>query len=158
MKENRTQTLTFTSDLAQKPSIKLKISQNKWVKNPVAHPYKKLNCRKFKKIVKTNLSKKVYPKNLKIHLQDDLHSPLISMIFRSIIEPVRNVGFRDPHDLHLADAISCDFEKKTVKCQSVLDEKIVWEVPYDKLVIGVGALPNTFGVPGVEQYAYFLKV
>lgn len=24
-------------------------------------------------------------------------------------------------------------------------------------MIGVGALPNTFGVPGVEQHAFFLK-
>jgi NADH dehydrogenase FAD-containing subunit len=28
---------------------------------------------------------------------------------------------------------------------------------YDKLVIGVGAVNNTFRVPGVEQHAFFLK-
>ena len=33
-----------------------------------------------------------------------------------------------------------------------------YEVEYDKLVIGVGARPNTFGVPGVEEHAFFLKV
>uniref|UniRef100_A0A914ELN5 FAD/NAD(P)-binding domain-containing protein n=1 Tax=Acrobeloides nanus TaxID=290746 RepID=A0A914ELN5_9BILA len=77
--------------------------------------------------------------------------------FRSIIETVRNVGFRDPHDLHLAEAISCDFEKRIVKCQNALDKSITSEISYDNLVIGVGALPNTFNVPGVQEHAFFLK-
>ena len=80
------------------------------------------------------------------------------LFFSSIIETVRNVGFRDPHDLHLAEAISCDFEKRIVKCQNTLDKSITSEISYDNLVIGVGALPNTFNVPGVQEYAFFLKV
>lgn len=28
---------------------------------------------------------------------------------------------------------------------------------YDELVISVGALPNTFKIPGVEKYCFFLK-
>uniref|UniRef100_A0AC34F3K7 FAD/NAD(P)-binding domain-containing protein n=1 Tax=Panagrolaimus sp. ES5 TaxID=591445 RepID=A0AC34F3K7_9BILA len=77
--------------------------------------------------------------------------------FRSIIEPVRNTGFRDPHDFHIAEAISCDFEKRIVKCQNVLDKTITSEISYDKLVVGVGALPNSFNVPGVHEHAFFLK-
>jgi NADH dehydrogenase FAD-containing subunit len=30
-------------------------------------------------------------------------------------------------------------------------------VPYDRLVVAVGALPNTFGVPGVNENAMFMK-
>lgn len=31
------------------------------------------------------------------------------------------------------------------------------ELSYDKLVIAVGAQPNTFGIPGVQENALFLK-
>jgi NADH:ubiquinone reductase (non-electrogenic) len=31
------------------------------------------------------------------------------------------------------------------------------ELSYDKLVIAVGAQPNTFGIPGVQEHALFLK-
>ncbi|GAB6030201.1 hypothetical protein CHUAL_005877 [Chamberlinius hualienensis] len=47
--------------------------------------------------------------------------------FRSIIEPIRN----DPN--------------KT------------YDINYDYLIIGVGAVSNTLGVPGVQQHAFFLK-
>uniref|UniRef100_A0A914CDR5 FAD/NAD(P)-binding domain-containing protein n=1 Tax=Acrobeloides nanus TaxID=290746 RepID=A0A914CDR5_9BILA len=77
--------------------------------------------------------------------------------FRSIIEPVRNVGFTNSHDFHLAEALNCDFEKQIVTVQSSLDKNMVWDIPYDKLVIGVGSLPNTFNVPGVKENAFFLK-
>ena len=71
---------------------------------------------------------------------------------------MRNLGFRNPHDLHIDEAISCDFENQVVKCKSMLDKSATSEVKYDKLVIGVGALPNTFNVPGVRENAFFLKV
>eukprot|EP00961_Rhodomonas_salina_P112482 1513525-Rhodomonas_salina.1 len=32
-----------------------------------------------------------------------------------------------------------------------------FEVPYDHLVVGVGASVNTFGIPGVKEHCYFLK-
>ena len=31
------------------------------------------------------------------------------------------------------------------------------ELSYDKLVIAVGAQPNTFGIPGVQAHGLFLK-
>ena len=39
----------------------------------------------------------------------------------------------------------------------VTSENPVFEVPYDYLVVGVGARSNTFGTPGVEENAHFLK-
>ena len=78
--------------------------------------------------------------------------------FRSIIEPVRNTGFRDEHHFHLSHAVGLDVDRKRVRCASVLDPSVEYEVAYDKLVIGVGAVANDFNVPGVKEHAFFLKV
>ena len=78
--------------------------------------------------------------------------------FRSIIEPVRNTGFRDEHDFHLSYATGLDVEKKVVRCESALHQGSTYQVPYDKLVIGVGAVSNDFGISGVKDHAFFLKV
>jgi NADH:ubiquinone reductase (non-electrogenic) len=44
-------------------------------------------------------------------------------------------------------------------CKSVLTETAAeYPVEYDKLIIGVGALSNTFNVPGVRKHCFFLKV
>ena len=51
-----------------------------------------------------------------------------------------------------------DLEGKVVKCVSVLDPGVVYDVPYDKLVIGIGAVSNDFKIPGVKEHAFFLKV
>ena len=48
--------------------------------------------------------------------------------------------------------------QKTVRCISALDKTVRYPVPYDVLVLGVGAMSNTFGVPGVKENALFLKV
>ncbi|XP_072035082.1 probable NADH dehydrogenase [Amphiura filiformis] len=77
--------------------------------------------------------------------------------FRSIIEPVRNVGFRQSDHFHLSQAVSLDMDRKVLKCQSVIDEKMTYDISYDKLVIGVGSMSNTFGVPGVGKHTFFLK-
>ena len=76
--------------------------------------------------------------------------------FRSIIEPVRNTKFRDDHHFQLAEAIELHADKHIVVCESVLNNK-KYEISYDKLAIAVGAKSNTFNVPGVEKYAFFLK-
>ncbi|KAL5017674.1 hypothetical protein ScPMuIL_007263 [Solemya velum] len=77
--------------------------------------------------------------------------------FRSIIEPVRNTGFRRTDHFHLSRACGLDPEKKILSCESVLRPSLTYYLKYDKLVIGVGALSNTFGVPGVEEHAFYLK-
>lgn len=77
--------------------------------------------------------------------------------FRSIIEPVRNSNFRRSKDYHFASAVDVDPHRKTLLCKSEVDESIQYELEYDKLVIGVGAVSNTFGVPGVMENAFFLK-
>ena len=80
------------------------------------------------------------------------------MEFRSIVEPIRNTGFRDEHHFHLSHASGLDTNKQVVECTSALDSSIKYTVPYDDLVIGVGAVSNTFGIEGVEENALYLKV
>ncbi|KAK3596266.1 hypothetical protein CHS0354_038884 [Potamilus streckersoni] len=77
--------------------------------------------------------------------------------FRSIIEPVRNQGFRQTDHFNLSWAESLDFSRQILHCHSALKPDLKYELSYDKIVIGVGALNNTFGVPGVHEYAIFLK-
>ena len=76
--------------------------------------------------------------------------------FRSIIEPIRNTGFRDEHHFHLAEAVELRPDEHTIVCKSALNDDR-YNLKYDKLVIGVGAVSNTFGVPGVYEHAFFLK-
>jgi len=78
--------------------------------------------------------------------------------FRSIIEPIRNHGFRDERHFHLSRAVRLDMQGRTISCQSELDPTRQYDLFYDRLVIAVGALSNTFGIPGVEKHAFFLKV
>ena len=88
------------------------------------------------------------------------HTPSFDALFcfRSIIEPVRNTGFRDSAHFHLSYATDVDLANKSLKVTSVLRPSLSYTISYDKLVIGVGALSSTFGVPGVEEHAFFLKV
>ncbi|EDO37174.1 predicted protein [Nematostella vectensis] len=76
--------------------------------------------------------------------------------FRSIIEPVRNTGFRDEHHFQVAEAVKLNVDSHSIQCKSTLNGQL-FDIIYDKLVIGVGAVSNTFGVPGVYEHAYFLK-
>ena len=77
--------------------------------------------------------------------------------FRSIIEPVRNTVFRQSDHFHLSHAINLDTNCKKLSCQSLLKQDHKYDLSYDRLAIGVGALSNTFGVPGVEEHAFYLK-
>jgi NADH:ubiquinone reductase (non-electrogenic) len=74
--------------------------------------------------------------------------------FRSIIEPIRHArqGLRFYH----AEAEEVDLRRKILHCVGAAAAD-PFDVPYDILVIAVGAVSNTFGVPGVATYARFLK-
>lgn len=73
---------------------------------------------------------------------------------RSIIEPIRTTSPRARY-VH-ASCVSVDTEAGTVTCRDATDG-YVFGLPYDALVVAVGAVSNTFGVPGVEEHALFLK-
>ncbi|SPO06814.1 probable pyridine nucleotide-disulphide oxidoreductase [Cephalotrichum gorgonifer] len=103
-----------------------------------------------------------------------------SLDFSHIVEPVRDPG--QHVDFLQAAARSVDFAKKTLLCESTVvrsgvttteprdgDEKVpdvaprpwergkTFEVPYDKLVIAVGAVSRTFDTPGVRENAMFFR-
>ncbi|KAG9287047.1 hypothetical protein G9A89_023011 [Geosiphon pyriformis] len=76
--------------------------------------------------------------------------------FRCITEPVRKFSPKVLYYQAYADTI--DFDKQLVYCTSNLEDKRdKFTVPYDTLVIAVGANSNTFGIPGVGEHALFLK-
>ena len=81
---------------------------------------------------------------------------------RSLIEPTRRLLPGAPGDARFyeAAALSVDADKKAVVCRDESDvqsENPEFSLPYDKLVIAVGAPCNTFGTPGVREHAVFLK-
>mmetsp|Transcript_1830 Transcript_1830/g.3984 ORF Transcript_1830/g.3984 Transcript_1830/m.3984 type:complete len:560 (-) Transcript_1830:365-2044(-) len=80
--------------------------------------------------------------------------------YRSITDPIRNVN--PLVDYYEATCTDIDPVKKTVACQSVVCEGTSctieqFEVPYDRLLIGVGAQTATYNIPGVKEHCQFLK-
>ncbi|KAF8465264.1 hypothetical protein BDZ91DRAFT_772238 [Kalaharituber pfeilii] len=81
---------------------------------------------------------------------------------RSIMEPLRYIirQKKTAVKYYEAEATKIDHERRVVVLQDLSDVKgdiNIVEVPYDYLVIGVGAENATFGIPGVKEYACFLK-
>jgi len=72
----------------------------------------------------------------------------------SVLESVRQAQPM-PHGTYLqADCTGVDADAKMLNCKN---SEIQLDVPYDHLVIAVGTQPNTFGIPGVQENAMFLK-
>ncbi|KYQ96785.1 putative NADH dehydrogenase [Tieghemostelium lacteum] len=90
-----------------------------------------------------------------------LFTPLLSstcvgtLEFRSIAEPIRNS--KDDFEYIQAQCLGIDPQKKTLECQGSLHGEKLFQISYDKLIVGIGARNNTFGIKGVEEHAYFLK-
>ncbi|KAI1116114.1 pyridine nucleotide-disulfide oxidoreductase-domain-containing protein [Nemania sp. NC0429] len=81
---------------------------------------------------------------------------------RSIMEPIRQIlrQKKAAVKFYEAEATKIDYERKVIKISDNSDIKgniNQTEVPYDMLVIGVGAENATFGIPGVRENSCFLK-
>ncbi|EJD07927.1 FAD/NAD-binding domain-containing protein [Fomitiporia mediterranea MF3/22] len=81
---------------------------------------------------------------------------------RSIVQPTRYITRHKKRIVSVveADAQDVDPVKKTVKVSdtSEIRGKIsTREIPYDYLVVSVGAEVQTFGIPGVKEHACFMK-
>lgn len=74
--------------------------------------------------------------------------------FRSIIEPIRKA--RSGIDYLQASCTGIDPDNRTIECRGTAADR-TFTIHYDALVIAVGAINNTFGVPGVEEHTLFLK-
>ena len=96
--------------------------------------------------------------------------------FRNAIEPLRHLT--PEIDFFQAECLSIDVHRRVAHCASVFDPRWFvegytvsgnndreddydlrrrFDLEFDDIVIGVGAQSGTFGVPGVEEHAYFLK-
>jgi NADH:ubiquinone reductase (non-electrogenic) len=78
------------------------------------------------------------------------------------MEPVRTILRQKKATVkyYEAEASSIDPERKVVRvfdASEVRGDASETEVPYDMLVIGVGAENATFGIPGVREHSCFLK-
>ncbi|PHH82859.1 hypothetical protein CDD82_4497 [Ophiocordyceps australis] len=81
---------------------------------------------------------------------------------RSIMEPVRAIlrHKRAAVKYYEADATSIDPDRRLVRIvdnSEIKGEMSETEIPYDMLVVGVGAENATFGIPGVRENSCFLK-
>ncbi|KAI9344455.1 FAD/NAD(P)-binding domain-containing protein [Pilaira anomala] len=76
--------------------------------------------------------------------------------FRCITEPVRT--YSKDINFYQASCDRIDLENQVIHCVSNIDDnQKPFSLDYDKLVISVGSYSNTFGIPGVKEYACFLK-
>eukprot|EP00752_Nemacystus_decipiens_P007861 g7023.t1 len=80
--------------------------------------------------------------------------------YRSITEPIRKVN-AEANYLE-ATCTGIDVDRKTITCENVVCEGTTcniedFELPYDYLVVSVGATTNTFNTPGVREHCIFLK-
>ncbi|KAJ1984305.1 hypothetical protein H4R34_000729 [Dimargaris verticillata] len=76
--------------------------------------------------------------------------------FRCIVEPVRSKS----SDIKYYEATcdNVDVDQQTIQCTSGLDNnRQSFTLPYDQLIVTVGAQTNTFNTPGVTEHALFLK-
>ncbi|KAJ4833878.1 External alternative NAD(P)H-ubiquinone oxidoreductase B2, mitochondrial [Turnera subulata] len=83
---------------------------------------------------------------------------------RSIVEPIRSIVSKKSVDISYweAECFKIDAESKKVYCRpngqnTNSNGKQEFVVDYDYLVIAMGARPNTFNTPGVEENCKFLK-
>ncbi|KAJ1668427.1 NADH:ubiquinone oxidoreductase [Coemansia sp. RSA 1813] len=84
---------------------------------------------------------------------------------RSIMEPIRHIVGRRGKAMRFyeAECQDIDVAKKELKIEynsnlvEGTDTNTTASIKYDYLVVGVGGTYNTFGTPGVEKYACFLK-
>ena len=97
-----------------------------------------------------------------------LYTPLLAgsavgtITLRSACEPLRalveNAATRASSATFVrADARDVDVGNKTVRATMGAGSSDELQLSYDKLIIAVGAQPNTFGIPGVAENALFLK-
>lgn len=101
-----------------------------------------------------------------------LFTPLLPSVptgtidLKSIVEPVRTITRRSNGEVVYieAEATDIDPKSKVVTYKHTVDHEgnpeknpIESTISYDYLVIGVGAKVGTFGTPGVDKYACYLK-
>ncbi|KAJ3250812.1 hypothetical protein HK103_003158 [Boothiomyces macroporosus] len=75
--------------------------------------------------------------------------------YRSLLENTRKICRHSGAHYFAASADDVDFDKKTVLAIDTDNNQV--EIPYDKLVIALGARNETYGIPGVKENVHFCK-
>lgn len=73
-----------------------------------------------------------------------------SIAHHQVVESLRQVIYKSNAHLHVAELLSVDCEKRVVKTS-------IDELPYDILVVALGATTNFFNSPGAEEHTLVLK-
>ena len=73
-----------------------------------------------------------------------------SIAHHQVVESIRQMIYKTNDHLHIAELKSIDCEQQVVKTST-------GELPYDILVIALGATTNFFNAPGAEKYSMVLK-
>ena len=78
------------------------------------------------------------------------------------MEPIRNILRHKKATVkyYEAEATKVDYERRVVYINDeseIKGDTSSTEVPFDMLVVGVGAENATFGIPGVKEHSCFLK-
>lgn len=81
---------------------------------------------------------------------------------RTITEPIRNIIRRKNPNIKFYESTCTDIDvqNQEITCKDISgfqSTSDTFKLNYDKLVMAVGARPNTFGTKGVEENAFFLK-
>lgn len=76
--------------------------------------------------------------------------------FRSIVEPIRSAMKAEELTYYQAACQGIDTATRLITCAGVHDQE-PFLLSYHILVVAVGAVSQTFGVPGVLEHALFLK-
>jgi NADH:ubiquinone reductase (non-electrogenic) len=76
--------------------------------------------------------------------------------FRSIIEPIRQAVDPSACTYYQATCVAIDPATRIVTCEGAFDQER-FLLTYHSLVVAVGSTNKTFGIPGVREYALFLK-
>ncbi len=67
-----------------------------------------------------------------------------------VVESIRQIIYKTNDKLHVAEVLSIDCERHIVKTS-------IDELPYDVLVVALGATTNFFNAPGAEEHSMVLK-
>jgi NADH:ubiquinone reductase (non-electrogenic) len=78
---------------------------------------------------------------------------------RSIMQPMRYITRHMSREAQFIEGECIDIQPdvKTIKVKDSVNPEMEHTVKYDQLVIACGAENATFGIPGVKEYACFLK-
>jgi NADH dehydrogenase len=73
-----------------------------------------------------------------------------SIAHHQVVESIRQLIYKSDAHLHVAEVLSVDCERQVVKTS-------ITELPYDILVLAMGATTNFFNAPGAQEYSLVLK-